>query len=511
MKIKGITTNHALTTPLPKVATTRSGVQYLTESDAWSFRDGTAAVCMKFDRLPEITNEFKLSLKKNLEWYLSNRSPVTAGNHFETTKRILDYLAEQCSLPVNEIRKEHILNFLTSDTRAEHWLYQVRGFLLKWRKHNLPGIPEETAELLRTIYLRPHTVGASVSTLDPYDGPLTDLEFEAIQCALNNAYERNEVDESKVLITYLFLALGLRPVQLASLKCYDLIIPNATESDYVLMVPRCKQVDRLERSEFKARKLTHQLGSALHKYVKRLQKEYSATTIKPDQIPLFPQLRGSPNTCPGFLLHSTPTALSRRIEKVFDKIKVPSERSASPIHIFPLRLRRTFATRACEEGLPLHVVAELLDHADTRNVEIYAGLTSKVRANFSRRIAMEMAPLANAFAGKIVRNESEASRPGTGSRIIDLRIDHSEFGIGSCASCVKCEFTRPYACYAGCLAFEPWLDGPHEAALEYMLAQREYLNATTDIRIASINDRAILGCAQVIRRCREIMDNESDD
>ncbi|MCY1367859.1 hypothetical protein D9M69_548100 [compost metagenome] len=153
----------------------------------------------------------------------------------------------------------------------------------------------------------------------------------------------------------------------------------------------------------------------------------------------------------------------------------------------------------------------MLDHADTRNVEIYAGLTSKVRANFSRRIAMEMAPLANAFAGKIVRDESEASRPGTGSRIIDLRIDHSEFGIGSCASCVKCEFTRPYACYAGCLAFEPWLDGPHEAALEYMLAQREYLNATTDIRIASINDRAILGCAQVIRRCREIMDSESND
>jgi hypothetical protein len=61
------------------------------------------------------------------------------------------------------------------------------------------------------------------------------------------------------------------------------------------------------------------------------------------------------------------------------------------------------------------------------------------------------------------------------------------------------------------LDFEPWLDGPHEAALDYMLARREMLMATTDPRIASINDRAILGCAQIVLRCREIKGEDTHE
>lgn len=155
------------------------------------------------------------------------------------------------------------------------------------------------------------------------------------------------------------------------------------------------------------------------------------------------------------------------------------------------------------------VIAELMDHANTRNVEVYAGLTSRIRAQFSRKIAMDMAPLAMAFAGKIIRNENDATRPGPVSRIIDLRIDRSGSSMGSCGSHAHCGFLRPIACYAGCYDFEPWLDGPHDVALDYMLARRAELIATTDARIATINDRAILGCAQVILRCRQILAEES--
>jgi hypothetical protein len=37
-----------------------------------------------------------------------------------------------------------------------------------------------------------------------------------------------------------------------------------------------------------------------------------------------------------------------------------------------------------------------------------------------------------------------------------------------------------------------------------MLQKRGELMETTDVRIASVNDRAILGCAQVIIRIRQI-------
>jgi hypothetical protein len=122
-----------------------------------------------------------------------------------------------------------------------------------------------------------------------------------------------------------------------------------------------------------------------------------------------------------------------------------------------------------------------------------------------------MAPLARVFGGRILRSEDEATRPGANSRIIDLRVDRSGKTMGSCGSYVHCGFSRPVACYAGCYDFEPWLDGPHDEAFDYMLARREQLMATTDSRIATINDRAILGCAQVILRCRQIMANNSHE
>ena len=84
-------------------------------------------------------------------------------------------------------------------------------------------------------------------------------------------------------------------------------------------------------------------------------------------------------------------------------------------------------------------------------------------------------------------------------RISEARPEKSAFGFTT----NKPVDYMPFACY-GCSDFEPWLDGPHEAALDYMLAKRADLIRTTDKRIASVNDRAILGCAQAILRCREL-------
>lgn len=225
---------------------------------------------------------------------------------------------------------------------------------------------------------------------------------------------------------------------------------------------------------------------------------------------MFPQRKNVDDAnATSFEFHQTSHMVSRQVVGIFTLLHVPSERlERQPIPVSPLRFRRTFATRAAEEGWPLLVLAELMDHSNTRHVEVYAGLTTRIRAVFSRKIAMDMAPVAMAFSGKIIRGEEEASRPGSASRIIDLRIDQSGGGMGSCGSHAHCGFARPVACYGGCHEFEPWLDGPHDAALDYMLARREYMMDTTDPRMAAINDRAILGCAQIILRCRQIMAEE---
>jgi integrase len=499
------------TQKIPTTARTRSGVQFFPNEIKWYFRDGTTLVSINFDSLPSMSQPLITGLKKTLIWHLEHKSPSTVNARYSDFLQLAKQLAISNPNPIDKITPEDILAFrMTNDSKVDLLLCRIRSFLIKLSELKIAGIPTETASLLNKLKLKKNPSGVAVATLDPEKAPLTDLEFEAIQTALNNAYARAEISADDLLACYLFMSLGTRPVQLASLKCRDLIAPNDSDGDYILKVPRAKQRNQLQRSEFKIRKLTKQIGHPLSLYINTIRKKFSSLLVDTLEAPIFPEKNEKCAHSNGFEYHPTAHAISTRIIKVFASLNVPSERLAGPIPMCAIRFRRTFATRAAEEGWPLLVLAELMDHSNTRTVEVYTGLTARVRATFSRKIAFEMAPLAMAFAGKVIHNETEASRPGTASRIVDLRIDRSGAGVGSCGSHAHCAFARPFACYAGCHAFEPWLDAPHEATLDYMLARREHLVATTDIRIAAINDRAILGCAQVILRCRQILEAENN-
>jgi hypothetical protein len=161
-------------------------------------------------------------------------------------------------------------------------------------------------------------------------------------------------------------------------------------------------------------------------------------------------------------------------------------------------------TRAAEEGHGELVIAELLDHTDTQNVGVYVQATPEIVKRIDKAVALHMAPLAQAFAGVIISDESEATRKNDPtSRICDPKLDSSMKPMGSCGQYGFCASLAPIACYT-CRSFEPWLDGPHEAVLNHLMAERDRLMAGSDARIASINDRTILAVAEVVRRCEEI-------
>lgn len=497
--------------PLPKTAKTRSGIEFEPAASVWSFRDGVFNVSINFQLLPDVSAPLLFGLKKTLIWHLANRSPVTANGRFTGFLDITRFLSNDRQDSIQCITPEDIVAYKMSSNKAEIRLAAIRTFLTRWSKLGAPGVGQDVEITLERLNLKRNPVGIAVATLDSRKGPFTDFEFEAIQVALNAAYARNEIDAERLVLCYLLISLGARPSQIASLKCCDLIEPKIPEGDYVIQVPRAKQRGKLGRSEFKARKLTVQIGAPLAAHIKAVRAEFVGQLADTSQAPMFPQRQAVDKAnAVGFEFHRTSFGLGRRVVKTFTSLPVPSERlEGLPIPVFPRRFRSTFATRAAEEGWPLLVLAELMDHSDTRSVEVYAGLTTRVRTVFSRKIAIDMAPLAMAFSGKIIRREEDASRPGPASRIIDLRIDQSGGSMGSCGSHAHCGFARPIACYGGCHDFEPWLDGPHDAALDYMLARREYMMATTDQRMGAINDRAILGCAQVILRCRQIIAEES--
>lgn len=496
--------------PLPENVRTKNKAKFNPSANVWSYRDGTRNVSIDFTTLPALTPELLHGLKMALVWVAENKSPGTLCAYFNSFKRVAEFLANRSSRLIQCIRYDDLLAFKDSSLDAEYQLASVRGFFIQWAKLGAPGINGDISNKLSKLTCKQHPVGVAVATLDPSKGPLIDFEFEALQSELNLAYERRVVNESRLLEAYLFLALGIRPDQLAQLKCCDLLAPSARDGDYILRIPRIKQGSLLPRTEFKERRLSSQLGEPLATFRNSVIEKYKDILADPEKAPLFPPSKGNALLSKtGLESHATAVAVTKRVIATFKRLSVPSERlGGNVMHVTPQRLRRTFATRAAEEGWSLLVLAEILDHASTKHVAVYAGLTAKVRANFSRKVAMDMAPLATAFSGKIIKNEDEATYPGQKSRIIDLRIDQFGTPMGNCGSNSSCGFLRPIACYAGCPSFEPWLDGPHEAVFDFLWSRREELMRSTDIRIASINDRAILGCAQIIYRCRQLETTE---
>lgn len=499
----------------PEVAYTQSGVAFSPSATHWKFRDGAKDISCNFDLIPLLARPLVHGLKVALIWRFQNQAPRTASTDFTNTLVLLravvklrksDKRVGEGGRPIEQISSQDIVNFRSSSKSNEYVLARSTGFLKKWHGLGVAGIGSDVIELIDKINIKGPLKGVAVKTLNPKTGPFSDLEYEAIQEALNTGFKAEVIDEADFLLVWLFLALGGRPVSMASLKLRDLIVPKdlTDGSDYGIHLPMVKQKGALPRDHFIALILSRQIAEPLHLWVKYVHQKYAKLLPDPWQAPLFPGEQETATTDPkGLEYHSTSHSISRRVTKLFARLSVHSERLNAPMHISPVRFRRTYGTRLAEEGCSALEIARLMGHKDTRSCEVYVALTDRMIDRIDKATAFAMAPLAQVFAGRIIKTEAEATRPMATSRIIDFRIDQSGAGLGSCGQHSYCAFSKPVGCY-GCSSFEPWMDGPHEAAFDWMLQKRGELMKITDVRIASVNDRAILGCAQVIIRIQQL-------
>ena len=201
--------------------------------------------------------------------------------------------------------------------------------------------------------------------------------------------------------------------------------------------------------------------------------------------------------------HPTSAAITDKVQSVISKFNLISARTEEKLNITSTRFRRTIGTRAAIEGHGELIIAEILDHSDTQNVGVYVQSLPEIIEKIDRAIATYMAPIAQAFAGKLVKDKSTAIRHDDPSAdIIDPKIDPSYKAMGKCGTYAFCALSAPLACYT-CSSFQAWVDGPHEKLLRYLLNERERLLKTTDHRIASINDKTILAIAQIVQECKK--------
>lgn len=465
--------------------------------------------------------EFKFheSYKRVLLHYVQNNSAgyAKAINHY--TKLFFQFCANADGRLISLVSGRHVINYYSSlDPNKKHNIAQVLTFLKKWHEFGYEGINTDVLEVIKELRVKNAEKGKAVRLLCPYEGPLSDLEYEGLYSGLSKEFEEGKISLKEMVIAKLFLATGRRPIQIANLKVKDFVGVTVIDGNKfdLLRVPKVKQRD-IWRKKFSDYALSPDLGHLLRTYICDL--EVKAKSLIPisnfdlDMLPLFPSwakidIHIKENGCSSMneyletdLFHATADHLRDILNKVISHIGLVSERTGEPIKIFPLRLRRTLASRAAREGYGLLIIARLLDHADTQSAHIYTENTPEHLTSLDKALAMQLAPIAQAFAGTLVIHEKYANRGNEiSSRIMNR--DTGE-GVGTCGTHSFCSALAPIACYT-CYHFQPWLDGPHEAILESLITKRkEILARTQDKTIASVNDRTIFAVSQVVELCNE--------
>jgi integrase len=481
---------------------TKSGVEFDPLADHWRYQDGVENVSIDFSRFSGLSQNLVENARLVLKWYAENCAPKTIVSYYGRLRH-LDRVIATKGICLNVIEAEDIINYRgTLDASTEWYLAAISSFLKKWYSMGYPGVSESTNLLLKRMRLKGMAKGVAVLTMDLQNGPFTQIEVEGLQAALNSSYAKGSVDTANYMLAWLYMLLGQRSVQYACLKVCDVRVEmgETGERTYSLLMPSAKRPGIEARERLVSRPLVEQFGVALHEYAEQVRQNFKELIPDVEQAPLFPSTTGRKGST-GYEHHATAAMIGRHLKQVLERLSVQSERTGKPVNVSAYRFRRTLGTRAAEEGHGPLVIAGLLDHTDTQNVGVYIASSPAIIERIDRAVALELAPLAQAFAG-IIKDDLQSSG-STARGIIDLRIDRSGKAMGECGKRGFCSFSAPIACYT-CGNFEAWVDGPHEAVLGHLIERRDRLLKSADKRIASINDRTILAVAQVVKRCGEM-------
>ncbi|PSJ59876.1 integrase [Mesorhizobium soli] len=434
-------------------------------------------------------------IKLAILWHLQNSSFSHAFNQYYRFRAFHDEVLAKQNLPVKLVGLGHILNYRASLSDATEWeLGVIRILLESMQRLGIGIVSMEGLAYFAEATIKANVKGTSIRTRDPNEGAFSDLELLAIQSALNNAYAKGEIELYPYALAWLLLAYGSRPIQIALLKEQDLVI---SESDgqklYALMIPRAKRRGVALRSSLKMRYCSKQIGLLLEQVIRHNSKLREQLGLAGGDWPMFmsPKAGG----LPGLEHHMSALEIGAFFIEALGKL--------TGLKTNAKRFRITLAQRAVDDGKDKFTVAEMLDHSDTQSVKVYYEASPSVVLRLDRHLAMELAPLAQAFAGVLVAMEGEARRgEDRSSRIYDRSlVDNVNDPLGTCGQMSFCGLLAPVACYT-CRNFQPWLNGPHEQFMAALIAERKRMEQSGIPAQAYANrDRTILAIAEVIQLC----------
>jgi len=412
-----------------------------------------------------------------------------------------------------------LTRFRATLSRAhEYRLGAPAGFLIKWNALGYPGIDNDVVDLLGSWTLKGNFKGDKVKRLDPTQGPFTDNELLAFNEGAVRAFEQGLVSVSDLAISLLESNTGRRPIQITHIKLCDFEAKGRNkkgEAIRLIRIPRAKQPGAGFRESFKVFAITEELWLVIYaqemECVKRVEECLGYKLDKKARLalPLLPDLKAfqalhvSGSAISELLqtdqLHLTSKTITAVLRNVAKLAGCRSERTGEVLNIFATRFRYTVGTRAAREGLGPMIIAELLDHTDTQQVDVYTKNVPEHAAILDEKLSALLAPYARAFQGSIIKCEEDAKRGND----LCSRIRYHEEGAGVCGCDNSCGANVPIPCYT-CFHFQALLDGPHERVLRELYSERQrILDLTGDEFVAGANDRTIHAVEQLIQRCRE--------
>lgn len=441
-----------LVIPNVEIRTSKGGYEYDLYSDSWKIdRDSL----INLNWINNLEEPIDASARNVMDFYARN---LSAAHTYSISSRMTHMINAMNS---RKITTDLLISYRSSlDKQHEWYLGTIRGFLLQWHKLGFIGVDKDVVDLLKNWRIKGNSKGQAILSLDPEQGPFSDIEFEAMQEQLPVGFATGLFSVSDYAIATTVLNTGRRPRQIGDLKVCDLIhTKNKKGIDcYFINIPRIKQQGLSWRESSKPFALVYDSWHILKKHVDvmvvQLEGLYARklTAGEIGLLPLFPKsdLFEEKINQKEFIevletdyFHRTTSSVTDIVVRTVNALNITSERTGELLKVNSRRFRYTLGTRTAREGYGELIIAEMLDHTDMQNAGVYVKNVPDFAAKISEVMNTIMLPYAQAFAGTIVKNESEAIRGDD----LSSRVRKDNDSVGTCGSFGFCSALAPIACY----------------------------------------------------------------
>lgn len=451
-----------------------------------------------------LTPETQCSLQDHLISFAKQRKyamPTFLG----IVKALTQSLAQH---PTSKLDLSWLVNAITITSFVSH-ICGLRSFFIYWQDRYPQAVTSDALQFL-TRPLPRKKRPKNILSDDPEKSWLTDPEYDAVlRCCWNN-YDQGITETQVTLMRLLALQYARRPNQFTSLKFGDFRdgpVGGGNAGERRIHFPGAK--DRGAAENFRdGKEEVHPIAEHLWNLIQIRKHEVKAlfekkldsilTEQELEQLPVFTSEIQLEKAIEVFtdhyrinwqanlshrIFHLPPQTASMILSWTRNKVgddsdKEPrprtplSHRTGKPIKITATRMRHTRARQLARLGTPKHVLSFWLGHESEATLESYYNDPAEEARQLNEAMKGALVPLAMAFTGKLLDDESQASRVNDPESTLEFAADGNLKNVGKCGKHSFCATTSvPIPCYR-CKEFEPLVHAPHQEVLHALLKRQ---------------------------------------